>query len=590
MAEIGNCDREVAGDPETSQPRSSQGGQTRRSMGTQIKRFLKLPFWGNRGSLTIATILGWADAHHAATGRWPTRRSGPIRQAAFSESWAAISQALKKGHRSLPGGQTLAQLLQEHRGLEPRLSAEGALRSARVFQRLRAERLKCNGRVTLSVERILGWADAHRAATGRWPSVNSGRIRGVPGETWNTINTALVRGRGGLQGGMKLCRLLEKHRGKKIPRVNPPDLTVEKVLAWADAYHAANGQWPLIECGPVSEAPENSWRSIDQALRRGQRGLPRGSSLPRLLLERRGVRCRSGLPRLRIEQILAWADAHRAAAGKWPTRFSGEVREAPGERWCAIDGALFKGNRGLSGGSSLALLLHEHRPVRKRLLTLETILAWAETHRQAHGVWPAGSSGPVDGMPEENWKAIDADLYHGRRGLPGGTTLAKLLGRAINPAAKGARPKLTVDQILAWAEAHHAANGRWPTVNSGSISSSPGEKWVNIDVALREGRRGLASGSSLAKLFAGRPDHPIPKRDRPRLSLDQILAWCDEHYATTGRWPAADSGPIPGAAGERWVSINMALSQGRRGLPSGLSLAKLFAGRPTPPSPRKPRN
>jgi hypothetical protein len=34
-----------------------------------------------RPELHIPAILGWADAHHARTGAWPTRRSGPVADA-----------------------------------------------------------------------------------------------------------------------------------------------------------------------------------------------------------------------------------------------------------------------------------------------------------------------------------------------------------------------------------------------------------------------------------------------------------------------------------------------------------------------------
>jgi hypothetical protein len=59
---------------------------------------------------------------------------------------------------------------------------------------------------------------------------------------------------------------------------------------------------------------------------------------------------------LTVEQILAWADAHRERAGKWPQSGSGPVPEAPGATWAAIDSALGHGLRGLSGGDSLARL------------------------------------------------------------------------------------------------------------------------------------------------------------------------------------------------------------------------------------------
>jgi hypothetical protein len=62
-----------------------------------------------------------------------------------------------------------------------------------------------------------------------------------------------------------------------------------------------------------------------------------------------------------VEQILAWADAHHARTGRWPTSASGPVADAPGERWRNIDGALRYGRRGLPGGGSLARLLDRHR-------------------------------------------------------------------------------------------------------------------------------------------------------------------------------------------------------------------------------------
>jgi hypothetical protein len=62
----------------------------------------------------------------------------------------------------------------------------------------------------------------------------------------------------------------------------------------------------------------------------------------------------------------------------------------------------------------------------------------------------------------------------------------------------------------------------------------------------------------------------------PPLTVGQILAWADAHKARTGRWPAAASGPIPGAPGETWVKINAALYVGRRGLPRGSSLSRLL--------------
>jgi hypothetical protein len=375
----------------------------------------------------------------------------------------------------------------------------------RAYRRILKERRL--GQASLSVERILECADAYHAANGRWPTFRSGPVAGMPGETWSTIHVSLRCGRRGLPTRMSLARFLVEHRGRQALN-GPPDLTIEGILAWADSFHGTHGQWPVEASGPIADAPRENWKKVSMALLKGGRGLPGGSSLARLLDEHRGVRNPKDLPPLNTGQILAWAEAYHAANGRWPSYHSGPVPEAPGEDWAAINQSLYKGFRGLPGGSSLACLLSQHHPERLRILSLETIRAWAEAHRRAHGVWPAATSGPVEAAPDEDWAAIDGALRDGRRGLPGGLTLAKLFGRSVDPSLIGIRPRLTLEQVLAWGEAHHAAAGRWPHRMAGPVLGVPGEKWVNIDEALRHGRRGLPSGLSLARLFA---DRPAPK-------------------------------------------------------------------------------
>jgi hypothetical protein len=112
-----------------------------------------------------------------------------------------------------------------------------------------------------------------------------------------------------------------------------PPLTVKQILAWADAQRERTGHWPNCKRGiVVADAPDEKWSAIDGALRRGLRGLHRGQSLARLLAKHRGRRNRKALPKYSIRQILAWADAHKARTGQWPTKSSGPIPEAPGGR------------------------------------------------------------------------------------------------------------------------------------------------------------------------------------------------------------------------------------------------------------------
>src|SRR5438270_444564 len=104
-------------------------------------------------------------------------------------------------------------------------------------------------------------------------------------------------------------------------------------------------------------------------------------------------------PDLAVEQILSWADAHRARTGAWPTADSGFIPEAPREKWANINAGLRLGLRGLSPGSSLARLLAYHRGVRNRkglpVYTEEQILAWADAHYARWERWPSSDSGPI---------------------------------------------------------------------------------------------------------------------------------------------------------------------------------------------------
>ncbi len=235
-----------------------------------------------------------------------------------------------------------------------------------------------------------------------------------------------------MPGGVSLAELLAAERGVRN-NLGLPRLTRRQVLAWADAHRRRTGDWPTGDSGPVAEAPGESWSAIDTALHNGLRGLRGGSSLARLLAQYRGRCHRFNRPRLSHRKIMAWADAHHARTGEWPNVNSGPVPEAPGERWDRIDNALRQGDRGLRGGSSLLLLLVRKRGVRHPLhlppLTEDQVWGWARAHFQRTGEWPRYDSGPVVGVPGETWSSVDFSLREGRRGFPGGSSLAQLLAK-----------------------------------------------------------------------------------------------------------------------------------------------------------------
>src|SRR5262249_49680122 len=160
------------------------------------------------------------------------------------------------------------------------------------------------------------------------------------------------------------------------------------------------------------------------------------------------------------------------------------------------------GGRGLPGGQSLARVLAEHRGVPNkasvRPLSIAKILAWSDAHHAATGAWPNKESGPVLSAPGETWQGVSSALTIAGRSLPGKTTLSRLLIEHRGPDAHNRSRTLTVEEVLAWADAHHAATNRWPNAATGAVAGAPGEKWSKIDNMLRRGNRGLPGGWTLA--------------------------------------------------------------------------------------------
>ena len=351
---------------------------------------------------------------------------------------------------------------------------------------------------TLSAELILSWADEHHERTSQWPSAKSGEVGAAPGEKWRNVDNALKYGLRGVPGGTSLARFLHLRRGAKN-RQSITRLTEELILAWSEKYHEKFGDWPTKRDGVVEGT---TWHAIDIALRKGFRGLPKGSTLAAFLRVHRGVMTRADLPKLTENRILAWADEHFKRTDQWPMENSGAVCAAPDEKWKNIDYALRNGLRGMPGGISLAKLLHLSRGVKNRhsitKLTEKRILAWADEHHKRNGRWPTRSSGVVSGT---TWCAINIALNQGHRGLPEGSTLAAFLRLHRKVKTGSYQSRLSAGKILSWAKEHRKRTGRWPTKNAGLVGLAHEEKWRNIDNALRYGLRGMAGGSSLWKLL-----------------------------------------------------------------------------------------
>jgi hypothetical protein len=235
------------------------------------------------------------------------------------------------------------------------------------------------------------------------------------------------------------------------------------------------------------------------------RGLPGGSSLARLLAQRRGYRNRKAPPSITVSDVLKWADRHKERTGVWPKAYSGPIADAPGETWHNIQNALQRGTRGFPRGLTIKQLLALHHGVRNTacLPTLResTIVSWARAHLRRTGAWPTRLSGQISDAPGETWRNVDQALCKGFRGFPGGSSLARLLAERCGRPHPKELPPLHEGQILVWADAHFRRTGRWPTQDSGPVLGVEHLTWRAVHSALVAGLRHLPGKDSLAKLL-----------------------------------------------------------------------------------------
>ncbi len=227
------------------------GRQVHGVTGGQMREFAQRLRAAIPRPLTEEQILSWADEHQDRTGEWPTAWSGPV-QGEQDETWIAIHGALSRGLRELPGGSSLAQLLDKHRGK----------RNPKDLP-------------PLTEEQVLAWADAHHERTGQWPNSDSGSVHDCRSDTWSAIDYSLRKGARGFPGGSSLTQFLHSQRGRRNKN-KLPELVSEQILAWADAHFERMGEWPSTESGELVDAPGETWKAIGMALVTGGRGLPGG--------------------------------------------------------------------------------------------------------------------------------------------------------------------------------------------------------------------------------------------------------------------------------------------------------------------------
>lgn len=278
-------------------------------------------------------------------------------------------------------------------------------------------------------EDIIECANLHKQYTNghKYPSAKSKTLNDIQygilaGMKWSQIDHALKVGLYGLPklGGLKKF-LKSRHLTNQY--------TATDILQSAALHKRRTGKYPSQISGEILDGPlkGRTWSSVDRALANGLNGLPGGSSLAEFLAE-------NGMTNdISIEDILESARLHKENSenGKYPSELSGEVKWGPlkGDNWRTISMRLRLGQLGLPAGSSLSKLLLEHGMTND--ITEDQIWECAELHKQnsEDGKYPTADSGKVLWGPlkGKTWGAINNALSRGSLGLPGGSSLSKLI-------------------------------------------------------------------------------------------------------------------------------------------------------------------
>jgi len=500
-----------------------------------------------RPDLTLPMIHKALRAYHKEHGRIPRSKDTRVvvEFLGFQDTWCAISAALWRGGRGLPGG---SSLIQEAR-------------------KLGLSEVKPDFTLPMVRKAIRAFYKEH----GRTPHSKDGdasEYMGMPG-TWRHANSSLVKGNRGLPGGSSLIR-----EARKLGLAPRDLLELPMVRKAIRTFHKEHGRTPHSNDGDASEYIESqdTWGAINSALYIGRRGLPGGSSLIR---EARKLGLSEMKPDFTLPMVRKAIRAFYKEHGR-PPFLHEEATKYIGfsENWKNVNWALVRGSRGLPGGSSLtdvSVQMGLKDPsIKKPDLTLPMIHEAMRKFDKTHGHRPRPQDGDASihfGYPE-TWSAVDTALLKGSRGLVGGSSLTK---EALQLGLRNRKPTLTLAQVKKAIREYHKKHGHPPTTYSGDASAhfESSETWMAINAALRAGVRGLPGGSSLAKL----------KKEMDlgtRLTIPMVHKAIRSFYVEHRKRPVVKSGDASKYFGFpiTWGTVSKNLRKGGLGLPGGSNLSK----------------
>lgn len=276
----------------------------------------------------------------------------------------------------------------------------------------------------------------------------------------------------------------------------------------------------------------------------------------------------------------------------WPTKNSGDATSdfGFGESWSAVDAALKQRGRGLLGGfSNIRSLLVERLgatpgPCRdSNNITEQDIVDASERFRQARGKLPMAGSGDASEFMQtgqyETWARLNSALARGSRGLPGGSSLSKLL-HARGLRDSGARD-LGEGEIRKAVALFLAVHGHLPSTKSGDASDYIGRDitWEAIGAKFRRGEFGDLTFSAF--LGDGPRKKAVKKNKQAPLRplvLEDVREAVRRWVKVQQAFPSRRSGSLFLAEESiTFSSLAQAVRSGGRGLPRFASWESFLA-------------
>ena len=323
-----------------------------------LRNELKLgPNQNDKKDLSEDQIISAAREFYRIHHKIPTEYTNEAVPGLPHETWTGINSVGRDGHRGLTKGRPLREILKPLRkelGLGPGqgekddLSEDQIREAARKFYKLHDRLPTCH--------------DTDEA------------VPEMPHETWAGINQAGSAGYRGLTKGRPLREILKplrKELGLGPGQGEKDDLSEDQIREAARKFYKLHDRLPTCHDTDeaVPEMPHETWAGINQAGSAGYRGLTKGRPLREIL---KPLRKELGLGLGRGDKEYLSEDQIREAARKF-YEFYGRLptaatKEAPldilGTTWDQINAAARYGNRGLTKGGSLSVIL---APLRDQL-------------------------------------------------------------------------------------------------------------------------------------------------------------------------------------------------------------------------------